>query len=190
MTLEKRRYFRIDDTINMSFSILKPQVPELRLSTDVMDDFEMLEMVDAELDTLTNSLWDSDPKLAKAIGLLNQKLNLLTSKTRPNLDELMANYDHPFPDLDVNISASGMAFNCDVKVETGDRLDMLLILKPTCTPLKLKCAVVNAEEQQLRKGSCYFICVEFDVGVKEKEQLIQHIARRQVETIGAREQVG
>ncbi|MBT8147025.1 MAG: PilZ domain-containing protein [Gammaproteobacteria bacterium] len=187
--MEKRRYFRIDDTIDMSFRVLKPQTPELKLSTEIMDDAEMLEMVDGELDTIINSLWESDPKYAKAVGLLNQKINLLTNQNRPNVEELMAKYDHQFMDLDVNISASGMAFSCDVQLETGDRLEMLLFLKPAVGAMKLKCTVVNSEEGPAAGGKpSFFTCIEFEVDPKEKEQLIQHIARRQVETIGAQEQ--
>ncbi|MBT8147054.1 MAG: PilZ domain-containing protein [Gammaproteobacteria bacterium] len=186
--MEKRRYFRIDDTIDMSFRVLTPQTPELRLSTDIMDDAEMLEMVDGELDTIINSLWESDPKYAKAIGLLNQKLNLLTNQNRPNVEELMAKYDHQFRDIDVNISASGMAFSCDVELNTGDRLEMLMFLKPAVAAMKLKCSVVNSEQGSIAGGKpSYFTCIEFEVEAKEKEQLIQHIARRQVELIGAQE---
>jgi len=188
MIQEKRRYFRIDDTIDLSFRVLKPQVPELKLSSDILDDVDMLEVVDAELDTLINSLWDSDPKFGKAIGLLNQKINLLTKHNRPSMEELMAQFDHQFLDKDVNLSASGMAFDCDVELEVGGRLEMLLILKPSGAGIKLKGVVVASEDRQSAGDNSYFTCVQFDVEAKEKEQLIQHIVRRQVETIGQREQ--
>ena len=190
MVQEKRRYFRIDDMIDLSFRVLKPQVPELKLSTDILDDIEILEMVDAELDTLVNSLWDSDPKYARAIGLLNQKINLLTNQNRPSISELMAQYDHQYTDIDVNLSASGMAFDCDVQLEVGSRLEMLLLLKPSVSGVKLRAMVVNSEERQTAGSDSYFTCVQFDVEAKEKEQLIQHIVKRQGETIGQKEQVG
>jgi len=188
MVQEKRRYFRIDDTIDLAFRVLKPQVPELKLSTDILDDLEVLEMVDTELDTLISSLWDSDPKYARAIGLLNQKLNLLTNQTRPSMEELMAKYENHYSDVDVNISASGMAFNCDVELEIGGRLELLLILKPTGAGVKLNGSVVNSEEGSSVHGKSFFTCVQFDVESKEKEQLIQHIVKKQVETIGNKEQ--
>lgn len=188
MVQEKRRYFRIDDTMDLSFRVLKPQTPELKLSTEIMDDAEMLKRVDGELDTLINSLWDSDPKYARAIGLLNQKINLLTNQNRPSMEELMAQYDHQYTDIDVNISASGMAFDCDVELEVGGRLELLLVLKPSGSGVKLKGVVVNSEDRQSSSGESYFTCVQFDVESQEKEQLIQHIVRQQVETMGKKEE--
>ena len=184
MSDEKRRYFRINDTIDFSFRVLKPQSPALKLSTDILDDIEMLQVVDAELDALSNALWDSDPKFAKAIGLLNQKINLLTNQNQPDMIELMAQYDHQYPSMAVNLSASGMAFTCDVQLEVGDRLEMLLFLKPSVSGITLRGTVVASEHQAASDGNTYFNRVEFDLEAKEKEQLIQHIVRRQVETIG------
>ena len=188
MPAEKRRYFRIDDTVNLSFRVLKPCAPELKLSTDIIDDSEMLEMVDAELDTLTNSLWDADPKFARAIGLLNQKVNLLAAHNRPSIEELMAQYDHQYPGIDVNISATGMAFHCDVKLEVGARLDMLLFLKPSVSGITLTGTVLSTEVVDSDGQPSYNTCVEFDIEAKEKEQLVQHIVRKQVETIGKERQ--
>jgi len=187
MTAEKRRYFRISDHMDLSFRVLKPQVPELKLSTSIIEDSEMLDVVDGELDSLLNQLWDSDPNVARAVGLLNQKLNLLTVGSRPSQSEIMEQYDYFFPNLDVNLSASGVAFCCDVKLKVQDRLELLLLLESTVTSaLVVKGTVVRAEQRVVNGIETWYTCINFEIEAKEKEQLIQHIVRRQAKSLQKR----
>ncbi len=187
MSKERRRYFRITDTVDLAFRILKPQVPDLKLSSAILDDSEMLKMVDSELDTVLNTLWNSDPRFARVMGLLNQKINLLTAASRPSRQEIMAQYDYNYPALSVSLSASGVAFDCEVELRVGDRLEVLLLLESVISGLVLRGEVVNIEPRQVEEQQVLFTCVEFDIETQQKEQLIQHIARRQLKAIRSRE---
>lgn len=167
--------------------MLRPQAPDLKLSTAILDDGEMLRMVEAELESVVNAYWDSDPNLARAFGLLNQKINLLTAKGRPSEQEIRDRYPFSYADLEVSLSASGIAFYCDAELEVGNRLEILLMLDSAITGLTVKGSVVQVENRLVNDRQAYFSCVEFDIETQQKEQLIRHIARRQVNAIGKRE---
>jgi hypothetical protein len=183
MSPERRRFFRIADTIGLAFRVVKPQVPHLRLSTEAMEDGEVLKMLDTELGSLINSLWETDVKYARAIGLLNQKMDLLVGKNRQSEEEILEQYDFFSPELDVNLSAAGIAFTCDARVELKDRVEVLLLLMPSRFRLTVFGSVVNVAETERDGKPANFICIEFDLEAQDEESLIQHIVQRQVESM-------
>ena len=189
MPEEKRRYFRITDVIDLSFRVLKPQVPDLKLSTAIMDDSEMLSMVDSELDTLLNALWNNEPQLARAMGLLNQKLNLLTAANQPSRQDIEEQFEHHYLAIEVSLSASGMAFESLVELNKQDRLEMYLLPESAVAGMSLRGHVVNVQKRRSDGDLIYYTCVEFDIEAQQREQLVQHVARRQVSAIRNREHV-
>ncbi len=190
MTAEKRRYFRISDTLGLAFRVVRPQSPNLKLSTDDMEDSEVVEMLDTELETLLNSLWSSDPKFARALGLINQKMEILLGRNRVSESEILEQFDHYFEAIDVNLSASGIAFTSEVKLEVNDRLELLILLRPGKTKLTVMGTVVNYEVATQDDRPAWFTCVNFDLEAQQEEQLIQHIVQRQVENISRRKESG
>jgi hypothetical protein len=123
------------------------------------------------------------------MGLLNQKINLLNAARKPSEKELLDQYDHQYPGLFVSLSASGIAFDCDVKLKRGDRLEIFVLLESVVTGLRLKGDVVNVEARIEAGQETYFVSIEFDIETQAKEQLVQYIARRQIKAIGRRERV-
>ncbi|MCB1671524.1 MAG: PilZ domain-containing protein [Gammaproteobacteria bacterium] len=189
MSKERRRYFRITDTIDLSFQLLKPQVPDLKLSTDILDDAEMLNMVESELDSVLNSMWKNEPSFARVLGLLNQKINLLSASLRPTQQEIMNQYDHQYSDIQVNLSASGMAFDSEVELKPGDRLEIYLVLETAISGLHVRGDVVHVDTLWDSGKAIYSTRIEFDIESQQQEQLIQHVARRQLKLIRERERV-
>jgi hypothetical protein len=51
----------------------------------------------------------------------------------------------------------------------------------------VKGAVIRAENRLIDDSQAYFTCVEFDIETQQKEQLIRHLARRQISALGKRE---
>ena len=183
MRTERRRYFRITDTIGLSFRVMDSQIPDLKLPAAITERYEVIEKLDTELDILLNSLWSSDPVYAKAVSLLNQKIEILFGETKPVDYELMERFDHHFPELEVCISAAGMAFTSEVKVKFHDRLEILMLLGPSKSKVTIKGTIVSVDEKEIDGQSVYFTCVDFDIEVQKREQLIQYIIQRQVEHI-------
>jgi hypothetical protein len=188
MTSEKRRYFRIDDTLGLAFRVVTPRVPDLKLSTDGLDDSELLDVLDVELDSLINVFWSSDPKFARAFTLLNQKVDILMGNYRPSEGEILEQFDHYYAEIDVNLSASGIAFGTEARLDINDRLELLLLLKSAKSKLIVMGNVINIEERESEGKPVYYTCVDFDVEPQQEEKLIQYIVQRQVESIGKQKQ--
>lgn len=188
MPVERRRYFRITDHIGLSFRILDPRFPDLKLPK-APERFETIEKLEHELDEILDTVWASNPVYAKAISLLNQKIDLLLGDSKPTENDVMENFDHHFSELDVSLSACGIAFTTNVKVKTHDRLELLLLLGAAKSRIIIKGTIVNVDEKELGGEKVYFTCVDFDIEVQKREKLIQYIVKRQVEYIGQQKEV-
>lgn len=184
MSIERRRFFRITDTIGLSFRLIIPQITDLKLSTAATQNYEILEKLECELDKILSPLWASDPPLARAISLLNQKIELLAGDSKPIDYEIMERFDYQYPELEVSLSASGIAFTSEAKIGLHDRLEMQMLLGDTKSRLITKGTVVNVDEREIEGEEAFFTCVDFDIEVQKREQLIQYILQRQIDYIG------
>lgn len=179
---EKRRYFRINDSIGLALRSAQAQKPELKLSdADTVIDQE-LKQVEAELNQLVNTIWGEDPKIAKSIGLLNRKIEILSEKKLPTTSSSRDNFDVRYHNLPVSLSASGIAFNSDNSLPVDERLEMMLLLAPANMRVVVKGQVVESRVCE-EDSSKYQIRIGFDLTAAEEEMLIQLIVQRQVQLI-------
>jgi len=184
---EKRRYFRIADTIGLSFKQARPVKPDLSLSTSVVEMEQRLASLDAEINSIVNRIWSSNPELSEALGLLNRKIDLLTGNKVANKVAEQEQYDHHFEQIEVSLSASGVAFDSEVKLDIGDRLDLMLVLKPSNMRLQSKGTVVNVAEKKPGELNPYVASIDFDLVPQDEERLIQHIVQRQVQIMAKKD---
>ncbi len=177
---DRRRYFRINDWVGLHYCVLgsKDITPRdgegenLQISAA-----QILSSIDKEFSVSLNSLWQNNPAAANTISLLNRKIELLAAEL--NLDAaLPANEEHE--SVSVNISACGIAFECDDQIRAGETLELFLTLRPTNTQIKLIGQVVACERSDAASDNLFMLRVNFQrMPMDVEEQLIQHIVKRQ-----------
>lgn len=176
---DRRRYFRINDWVGLSYRVLGGQDIEFCGDADnvQISSTQILSTIEKELSGALNMLWQSNPQAANVIGLMNKKLDFIISEME--LDYLQNGVLQHEPTR-VNISACGMAFECDEQFDAGQMLELNLLLKPANSKLKLQGCVTACERAEAGSKKPYVLRIDFvgtDTAVRE--ELIQHIVRRQ-----------
>ncbi|MEZ5529459.1 MAG: PilZ domain-containing protein [Porticoccaceae bacterium] len=171
---ERRRYYRIDDLVGLSYR----QMDEARPSVTVGDHSQLpvdmlLTELDRELNQAINLCWQQNPLQASALGLLNKKLSLIASQ----IPDLTSN-ESPGDETQVNISGCGMAFDSPSAVVAEDRLLLCVTLRPSNTQLKLQARVVDCTTDGQNRHETFRIRVEFENCEAAQEMLIQHIVQK------------
>ncbi len=185
---ERRRYFRINDTIGLRYRVSDGNVN--RVPTDCDGQVQMtaphiLQGIDRELNTVINTLWREQPTAAAAIALLNRKLAVLAAEI--DMDDCQYDVDGlVHEEMEVGLSGCGIAFACSEAFQRGQALDLFIKLKPSNVNLTLTGAVIDCEHRrdEIRP---YWLRLDFvDLNKNTEEQLIQHIVQRQGVQLGKR----
>jgi len=176
---DRRRYFRINDWVDISYRSLDeitPEAPETQAFNVRIETAQVLASLDKELQEAMNLLWQNNPLTANALSLINKKLNVVT--TELNLTSSV----HPEGEgvaSRVNISACGIAFETDDRYPPGELLELNLTLKPEGNQVRLKGQVVACEKAPESEKACLLRVNFIQLDAAIEEELIQHIVRRQ-----------
>lgn len=176
---DRRRYFRINDWVDLSYSVIGKQETEFYADADnvQLSSAQILDAIDKELSSAHNVLWQSNPQAANVIGLVNKKLDFIV--TELGLDYLQGS-SLKHEKTEVSLSACGMAFECDEHFDTGQMLVLNLLLKPVNSKLKLRGCVIACERVEADSNKSYVLRLDFvGMDTSMREELIQHVVRRQ-----------
>ncbi len=178
--LDRRRYFRINDTVGLHYHVLGSKVlPQGDGAGENLQvpAAQILGSIDEEFRSSLDALWQNNPAAANAISLLNQKVELLAGELE--LDSGLSGSEE-YESVDVNISACGIAFECNGQFPNGEMLEFSLILRPANTRLTLTGQVVSCERIASDGDTRFLLRADFQrVPLDIQEQLIQHIVKRQ-----------
>ncbi|MEY8248097.1 MAG: PilZ domain-containing protein [Bermanella sp.] len=173
---ERRRYFRINDEVAMSFSLIDGNDNgDVSVHDTLALNQEFHISLEVQIRQAMLELRAKDPKLAVMLDLLNQKMNLLR------------NGEHLFessPSLKAaNISACGISFSWHEKLAINQMVMLSLYLQPKHDLVRTQAhvAAVNSNPDSLdRQTEPYIIHLDFDsIHDAYQELLIQHIVQRQ-----------
>lgn len=171
MSIEKRRFFRINDTVGLTYQRLdRGSSKDGDTAADVWGG---MTAQDEKIEALLREVAVQSPKVAELVRAINQKLERVVGQLamENKLVGRMANRAR-----EVNISACGAGFLSDEDVPKDARLQLELQLLPGTTKVHTKARVIACEPH----GSSYFWRVEFfDITAAVQEVLIQHIVQRQ-----------
>jgi len=184
---DRRRYFRINDLVGLSYRMLDDDNEMASDGENVqISSTQVVETIDRELAGALNVLWQSNPAAANVIGLLNKKLDFIAAELE--LDYFgggLIKHEH----TQVNISGCGIAFECDEQFNAGQLMELNLLLKPVNTMLKLKGCVNACDRMAASNGKPYLLRLDFvDTDTHVREELIQHVVRRQSMQLSERRQ--
>ncbi|GAB1258467.1 PilZ domain-containing protein [Aurantivibrio plasticivorans] len=171
MTQERRRFFRITDTVGVAYRILEEG--ELPNPEDIAP---LLAAQDfSKLQQLINSYGKKDPELAIILKLMNAKMTTLINELNieARMTERMSQHLQ-----EVNISACGMGFHTDEQISVGQVLALDMVLYPSDQHVHCFGELVASEPALDGRG--FYTRVNF-TGLDEydRELLIQHIVQRQ-----------
>lgn len=178
---ERREYFRIDDYVRLSYTVVSDLrgLPGVTADAAPESDADLRRDLEAEFNNTLNALWRDYPLAAKALSQLNRKLDLLGASNSGE-SEMPALAEEPTL---VNISGNGIAFSSDSRYPPGQLLDLHIILLPSEAQLRILARVVDSEaipgtdETDERP---YLLRAEFALrDSAAQETLISHIVQRQ-----------
>lgn len=186
-TQQKRSYARVDDLLPLSWR----QVGATELGK-VLSYFEKNRalpprrseelrrfMASLDIGEDLKYLQKSEPDLAHLLGRLDMKLNLLLQLFHPG------DGDRPLAPTSVNLSGGGLAFwePHSVRIRKGDILEICLALSmEALTTIDCFVRVVNIGQPDV-EGLIKISCLFEPIVEKRRDQLIQHVFKRQSELL-------
>jgi len=173
---ERRRYFRINETIGISYEIVDREHDDKLLRPDYAPDLLALaSQQDEQIQMLLRELSDTHPQISTLMGLLNQKLERLAQCM--SLDgELVTRIASKM--REVNLSACGIAFNNSEHLAKNTRIRLELTLFPSDEILTISGLVIDSDKAT--DDDLYYCRVDFySVSTTAQERLIQYIVQSQ-----------
>lgn len=177
MPKERRRFFRIDDTVGLSYHLLSDDEMRARAAGERLpqDPFNLIASYESKIENGLSQLRVKDPAIAAVLENLNHKVNCVIDQLEAETRFLRRVVP---PSRPVNISACGMAFESDQAIEPGRVMRLNLVLQPTDLHLSIYGEVVGCDAPQAERS--HYVRVNFvDIDPTEQEVLIQHIVKRQ-----------
>lgn len=174
-TAEKRRFFRIDDAINLSYQLIDENTAHAGIRSAIPNEYALagtFDVLSQEASRIMQGLEKQNDPLLELYKVLDAKINALAqvvmfANTSVNLQECQ----------DVNLSASGMAFKQSASLDVDQYLAIEMYLPSTLALIRVYGKVVKCE--QLANGE-YSVGVEYtDIKEEDQELLIKHVVRKQ-----------
>lgn len=171
---ERRSYFRINDIVGLTYTLLDPGETFTPERTDGLSG--QLAEIDARFNQIENALWQQNPTVAQALGLLNSKISTLAAQYRQQQGHTIESFD----ETEVSISGCGIAFNCLEPMPPESRLRVGVVLKPSNIVLEFTATVVACEPAIANPAGAFWMRIEIDEeNHAAREQLVQHVVQKQ-----------
>lgn len=180
---ERREFFRIDDTVTLSYQAVPPAalVKKLeRLDKGLESEFSLmsnLSVITQEMAGVLRKIELNTPDVGRYLKSLDHKIDLLGRAFLAWTSDLADQ-----PASSVNLSASGMAFDTEEPSAPGTILELKLLL-PSFTGLVIYAEVVACEKIEGADGEqVYQTRVNFShLRDSDRDVLIRHVLQRQSE---------
>lgn len=184
MTEERRRYFRINETVGISYEILdsSPSSQSTSAQEKSKSVFELVSEQDLKIEKLLVEVEDTHPKVAELVSAFNQKLERLINHLMLESTLVDRLADRVY---EANISACGIAFVCDEYIQENTMLQMELTLYPAEIVLHTQGLIVGCHSvEEGDEQDRYYLRIDFYAMKQDvQEELIQHIVKRQSEQL-------
>jgi len=179
---ERRRFFRIDDTVGIKAETIPANQLDDRLNDFWTNhhEFSIRNEFNHELDQHVTDLIAIEnqyPSIARYLKILQKQVDLLSEKLLPE-DRLNGSSKS-----DVNISAQGISFLSTEAISTGEVVEISLQLLPKKQRIVVFSKVISCEKADDFK---FKLTVDFEhIHEADREILIKHIHGQQLKSIGA-----
>ncbi|MGD0961242.1 MAG: PilZ domain-containing protein [Methylomonas sp.] len=182
---EKRRYFRVDDTINLHFKIIDHGTLNKfsHISSDVLSNCSLnsaIEILNQDSRALFARLERKDPEFAEFLKIMDTKINLIAQAL--SIKE-QAFFEHDT--RQVVMSATGLAFSSETEIKPGELLEMRMLLTSCMSVIVVFARVVQCRDiSEDNPEQPYAICVEYiNIQEDDRELLIKHVVKKQLQQL-------
>jgi len=178
MAEERRRFFRIDDEVALSFHLLDDEYggedsDDLHALQEKQEEFHV--SLEVQIRQAMVDVRAQYPKLAPLLDLMNQKINLL------HANESLVE-DAPVLKK-ANLSACGIAFTWADKLAVNQQIMVNIYLQPNHELIRTQAhvaAVDTNSDYPAKSEEAYVIRLDFDnMHQAFQEVLIQHVVQKQ-----------
>ena len=171
---DKQEYFRVDDFFPVVARKVERDLLDKKSAIAVTFSKESIDRSPPD-DTIHPKLWD-------VLVSIDEKVNLILDRLNLEPEAVEAEPQH------VNISASGIKFTMQERVEQGDMLEVKMLL-PT-TPMVTVVAYGQAVSVERLDAGGYTVAVQFvNMDTEVRDRLIQYTLNRQREIIRKQRQL-
>ena len=178
MSDERRRFFRINDTLGVAYRVLTPEEVEASGENNgPVNVFSLLANYDTVLNEQLAALKTKSPGLEAIFSSINKKINCLINHLEME-SRLVERLAHKIKE--VNISACGIAFQAEGELAEGTDVSLDIVLQPSERHIFTFGKVVGCEMVGRSKRDGYYVRINFyGMSNSDQELLIQHIVQRQ-----------
>lgn len=182
---ERRRFFRIDDAVNLYYKIVDEQtvIAASQMTDDVLSNCSLvtaLDVLNQESRLVLHRIEKNEPEIAEYLKLMDSKISLLAQAV------LQQNNDLSESTLcNTNLSASGLAIEVDSAIKVGEFIEVKLFLSSCVAVILLYGKVVYCKKNSTSDNTASFqIGIDY-INLKDadREVLIKHIVKRQMQQI-------
>ncbi len=181
---ERRRYFRIADIVGLKTQVVDTPKVEEKLEEfwndqhqySLRNEFNFkLEQHQADLKKIKNKM----PEVGRYLALLQEQIDVLTNQLLQDEDSF-TNLE-----MEVNLSAQGIAFYSDEAVKKGDIVELHLKLLPGQQRIVVFSRVVDSQPVSDPQGH-FRIALDFEhIHEADREILVKHVHGKQLRALGA-----
>lgn len=185
-TQDRRRFYRINDKVSLNYRVVQATDIEQEIAKTSMRQRELAELrnsvhaIDARLEVLNMKLAQDHPLIAETLNLFHRKIAL--HERMLGIDDYD---DKVFSQAkEINLSASGIAFDAETPLNEGTNLKMELVTYPEHQYIPVYARVVLCKPLQDGNASGYHIAAEFKgISNEDEERIINHIFKVQAQEI-------
>jgi len=184
-TEDRRRFFRIDDEVNLYYKVVDEQVvfATSQVTNDLLSNCSLvtaLDVLDQEARLVMQRVEKNNPEVAEYLKIIDTKTSLIAQETmRQGHDLSDSNIRN------VNISAAGIAFESASRVNKGDYLEVKLLLTSCFAVIVIYGKVIYCNKNKKDEGT-----MPFQIGLdyinlkdQDREILVKHVVKRQMQQI-------
>lgn len=174
---ERRRFFRIDDTISLSYRLIDEETANLGLKNtmNIPSEYSLaatLDVLSQEALRIMQRLENQNDELVELYKVLDAKISAVAQIAMFKGSNVNGENCR-----EVNLSAAGVAFQQTKPLNIGQNLALEMYLPSTLALLMVYGQVIKCESLQ---PDGYLISVEYtDIKEEDQELLIKHVVRKQ-----------
>lgn len=189
---DRRAFFRINDRLILSLMPLSDAEAE-QIGQQIIDATPEAGQLTQQLSTLqksfnhlTDQIGHTDRDIARALRMLDDKVNLLAQNV-----QLLHTPLNPETANEVNLSAGGLAVMTDVAFQSRSALEARMQLLPGGLHIRAVAKVIACEQMlESTNGKSFYLRVAFThMSETDRNILVKHTLNRQAEELRNAKQV-
>jgi len=176
---ERRRFFRIDDELALSYRVIHSDEVNVDESITAEDTPASLANELEKMNEVSRihfrHVEKESPEVARYFSFIEAKINLLAHHIMMGSDDLFVKTTQP-----VNLSGSGVSFTTDSELNVDSCVEVKFILRPSLASIKSLAKVVSCRPSDEK----FTIAVEFtQLSDDDRDLLIRHVVKKQMNDI-------